>query len=139
MGRLDSILGRRSEVAAAYQKRLADCEDLVLPELNIHYGKISWFVYVVRLSETFDRSDRDWIVNNLQSRGIGCARYFAPIHQQPAYQNGTAGRRVLPVTEQVALRTIALPFFNRITESQIDEVSETLLELVKRRKEEPGR
>jgi dTDP-4-amino-4,6-dideoxygalactose transaminase len=33
---------------------------------------------------------------------------------------------MLPVTEQIAARTLALPFFNRITASQQEEVAGAL-------------
>jgi dTDP-4-amino-4,6-dideoxygalactose transaminase len=36
----------------------------------------------------------------------------------------------LPHTEHAADSTLALPFFNRITDAQIDEVCENLIELI---------
>jgi dTDP-4-amino-4,6-dideoxygalactose transaminase len=64
----------------------------------------------------------------MQMRGIGVGRYFAPIHLQPIYK-GWATPGTLPVTEQIAVRAIALPFFNRIQSDQIEEVCSTLAEL----------
>ncbi len=61
-------------------------------------------------------------------RGIGLGRYFAPIHLQPVYK-GWATPGTLSVTEQIASRAIALPFFNRIQNDQIAEVCSTLTEL----------
>jgi perosamine synthetase len=64
---------------------------------------------------------------SLLEQGIGCARYFAPIHLQPAYESVPRARQaVLPVTELVARRTLALPFFNRISTAEIDSVASTL-------------
>jgi perosamine synthetase len=68
----------------------------------------------------------------MQSRGIGCGRYFAPIHWQPAYKNWEGLRHALPNTEWSALRTLALPFFNRIQPAEIDEVCSALPELIQR-------
>ena len=71
---------------------------------------------------------RDWIVRETHLRGIGVGRYFAPIHLQPIYKDwATSG--TLQVTERIAPRTIALPFFNRIQNDQIEEVCSTLTEL----------
>jgi dTDP-4-amino-4,6-dideoxygalactose transaminase len=36
----------------------------------------------------------------------------------------------LTVTERVAQRTLALPFFNRLTDGEIDEVCRTLREAI---------
>jgi perosamine synthetase len=92
--------------------------------------RISWFVYVVQLAETFSLEQRDAIVRQLAERGIGCGRYFAPIHMQPAYQREKHRSMELPVTESIAPRTLALPFFNKITETEIEEVCDTLQELI---------
>jgi perosamine synthetase len=84
------------------------------------------------LSSRFDRGHRDRIWQEMRSRGIGCGRYFAPIHLQPIYRTHAAatGREDLCNTEVIADRVLALPFFNQITESQIDEVCKTLEEIV---------
>jgi perosamine synthetase len=132
MKRIDKVLARREAVARSYNSRLSGNPNLVLPELSMPRRRISWFVYVVRLSSRFDRGHRDWIWQEMRSRGIGCGRYFAPIHLQPIYRTaaGAAGRADLCNTEAIADRVLALPFFNQITESQIDEVCATLKEIV---------
>jgi perosamine synthetase len=124
--RIEPILQQRDKVARQYQQSLAEISGLILPAIEIPDIRISWFVYVARLSAAFTEADRDSIVATLTNAGIGCGRYFAPIHLQPSYaawRNSAA----LPVTEAQASRTIALPFFNRITEDEIAQVSDTLL------------
>ena len=128
MHRIEEILDRRAEIAQKYGQRLAASEALVLPPLALPNRRISWFVYVVRLKEEYSEADRDRIINKMAAKGIACGRYFAPIHPQPPYRG--ENRVSLPVTESIGARTIALPFFNRITDSQLDEVSETLLSLL---------
>lgn len=134
--RLDVILARREAVARRYHERLAGHADLVLPEIDPAGIRTSWFVYVVRLGPDFAREDREWIVAGLQERGIGCQRYFAPLHLQP-HLSAALGHRPgdFPVAEAASDRTIALPFFNRIRDEEIDEVCETLLHLVRLRRE----
>jgi perosamine synthetase len=41
---------------------------------------MSWLVYVAQLRMQFTQLHRDWIVREMHMRGIGLARYFAPIH-----------------------------------------------------------
>jgi perosamine synthetase len=137
--RIGDILERRRAVARRYNEHLSQNTDIVLPAAEAPDTRISWFVYVVQLSEAFGMEDRDWIAGELNCRGIGCARYFAPIHLQPLYRRLFGYREGdLPVTEKAASRTIALPFFNRITDQQIAEVCITLQELVTHRKEAGG-
>jgi len=129
--RLESILRRRESAARKYHERLKNNPHLVLPEIDFADGRISWFVYVVRLNENFTRKERDSIVSRINEAGIGCGRYFAPIHLQPYYvKNFNYKTGDFPTAEHAAERVIALPFFNRITDAQIDEVCETLEKLI---------
>ena len=131
MHRLPEILSRREQIARLYHHHLSSEPALTLPLIDIPNTHISWFVYVVRLTEAFTPAHRDQIIHDLERANIGCGRYFAPIHLQRAYTEFTP-RTPLPITESVASRTIALPFFNRINESQIATVCETLKQAIGR-------
>ena len=130
MKRIEAILSVREEIARKYSDRLKENKNVRLPALALPNRKISWFVYVVRLSERYSQVHRDWIVQEMNRRGIGCGRYFAPIHLQPAYQGAAARSMDLRITETEASRCVALPFFNRLQDEQIDEVCENLCELI---------
>ena len=118
MQRLDEILDKRRLVAATYRNLLAGRDDLLLPPL--HPGATSWFVYVVRVP-----AQRDRILHALAEGAIQCGRYFAPIHQQPAYA-GWPLTQSLKVTEAESQRTLALPFFSNLPESACRYVAEHL-------------
>ncbi len=125
--RIESIVDRRQTLAALYQNRLASCPDILTPSLEAGFGRISWFTYVIQLSASFERSGRDWICDRLISRRIGAGRYFAPLHRQPVMEDYVF-KNNLPVTEHVADRVLALPFFNQMTGAEVQEVSDTLQE-----------
>ena len=135
LNRIDAILSRREAIARKYDEKLKGDENLILPPLIVPRRKISWFVYVVRLSGDFSEVHRDWIVKQMDHRGIGCGRYFAPIHLQPAYRDVSTLRTDLSATEYQASRSLALPFFNRLEERQIDDVCENLCELTHQARE----
>ena len=128
--RIDAILAARSSRAALYDCQLRGKGGLVLPALRVPDGRVSWFTYVVRLREGSTAVQRDAVAWKLQEQGIGCGRYFAPIHWQGAYISAGFGELVLEVTESTASRTLALPFFNRISEDQVAEVSIRLLDAI---------
>ena len=133
LGRIGGILERRRAIAEEYDRRLRECAELLtLPRLTATNCVISWFVYVVRLGSELGAEERDRIRQTLIDRGIGCGRYFAPIHLQPAYRSSPAAHARLPVTEEQAARTLALPFFNRISGEQIAEVCDCLIEAVRK-------
>jgi perosamine synthetase len=125
IGRLKTILQKRAAVAAAYHHHLSGHGAIVVPPQAISNGSISWFVYVIRLNA----KSRDNLMHGLTTAGIGCGRYFAPIHLQPAY---AAWRHAadLPVTEAEASRTLALPFFNDLNEAEVEEVCSTVKDLL---------
>jgi len=124
MSRLDEILHKRAAVASAYHQRLSRYRELTLPPLSVADGRVSWFVYVVRLNKNAPVS-RDAVMRGLAAAGIASGRYFAPIHLQPSYAAWRNSAN-LPLTEAEAARTIALPFFNNIEAGAMDTVSNTL-------------
>jgi perosamine synthetase len=128
--RIEPILERREAIARGYQRRLQDRPDVELPPIALARRRISWFVYVLRLRGHRAPSYRDKVLQAMASRGIACGRYFAPIHQQPAYRTQPHRCMDLAHTEAIAQRTLALPFFNRITDEQIGEVCRALDEVM---------
>lgn len=130
--RLETTLERREAIAREYHRRLQGSLDLELPAIALPRRRISWFVYVLRLSQRFTASHRDHIVREMASRGIACGRYFAPIHLQPAYRSQPHRCMTLAQTESIAPRTLALPFFNKISVEQIEDVCQTLSELLRK-------
>ena len=130
LGRIDKILAKREEIAKQYNERLKEIEGVVIPRFE-EYKKISWFVYVVRLTDEFSREDRDEVLAKLKKKGIGCSNYFSPIHLQPFYRKMFGYEEGdFPVTERISERTIALPFYNKLKEEQIDYVCESLKNLI---------
>lgn len=130
MRRVEEILARREEVARRYCELLAKNVAVRVPAVDVPGQRLSWFVFVVQVPE------RDRVAERLASAAIATGRYFAPLHLQPAYapssrpksliERGAAPGWDLPVTEAVGRRVLALPFFNRITEEQIQRVTAAL-------------
>ncbi|MCI0438835.1 MAG: DegT/DnrJ/EryC1/StrS family aminotransferase [Chloroflexi bacterium] len=129
--RLPEILEARARVAEMYDERLRDVEGIETPFTSPDV-KRSWFVYVARLSEQYDRQQRDSLVSSLRSDGIGCGIYFPPIHQFEFYREMLEfGPADFPVSTSIGARTIALPFHNRLTEPEVDTVVSTLTKHMK--------
>ncbi len=125
--RMESFIVQRQRVFDLYQHHLAGLEEILRPAAACSDERISWFVYVVALREGTPRERRDAVLEELRRRGIGCRNYFSPIHLQPFYRDRFGLREgMFPVTESVAARTIALPFFNQLTEGDIARVAAAL-------------
>ena len=125
--RLPEILARRAAVAAAYNRLLEDLPGVSVPVIPPHI-EMSWFVYVVRLEEGIDR---DRVLELLQQRGVQCKPYFTPIHLQPYYRKSFGFQEGdFPVTEGVGRQVLALPFYNRLQEKQVEYVAGSLREAI---------
>ncbi|HEY3192235.1 MAG TPA: DegT/DnrJ/EryC1/StrS family aminotransferase [Solirubrobacterales bacterium] len=132
--RLGEMLNARDNVAALYRERLTqlgaapageeDGADLVLPCENSGEERRSWFVFVVQLPAT---ADRDVVISSLASNGIASKAYLPCIHLLPPYREryGFSGGE-FPVAERVSERSLALPFFTSMTETQVDRVCTAL-------------
>jgi perosamine synthetase len=127
--RLEEILAKRRAAAGLYDQALKGLVDkgvLHLPPMHDR-STASWFVYVVRLADEFTAARRDAVLAALRTNAIGCNNYFAPIHTQPFIRELLGTREgQFPVTERVAARTIALPFFAGLGEPQVARVAEVL-------------
>jgi len=117
--RIDEIKAKRRQVAKWYQEMLAGDERLIVPT-EPDGCEISWFVFVVRLTEGFTPAQRDRILQEMTEQGIQVGNYFPPVHLQPfmvekfGYRKGD-----FPVTESVSERTIALPFYNNLAKDEV--------------------
>jgi len=128
--RIAEILAKRDQVARWYSERLEGWDGLRVP-YSSSTAKRSWFVYVTLLSERYSAQDRNRVLDGLSRKGIGCRNYFAPIHLQKFYRERFGcGEGDFPVTESVAARTIALPFYSNLQQGQVEQVVDTLRQLL---------
>jgi len=128
--RLDGMLADRARVAGWYREALAGIEDLTLPCPDAGGNVRGWFVFVVQLPHGVDR---DATVRSLGERGIQSKPYLPAIHLMSAYRERFGHREgEFPVCEDVAARSIALPFFPAMREGQVGRVAEQLRDVLAR-------
>jgi dTDP-4-amino-4,6-dideoxygalactose transaminase len=124
LDRLDDLLAGRARAAGWYREALAGFEGLDLPCEDADGAVRGWFVFVVQLPHGVDRDDT---IRALAARGIPSKPYMPAIHLMSFYRERFGHREgEFPVCEDVAARSIALPFFPEMTESQVAEVAEAL-------------
>jgi perosamine synthetase len=124
MKRLDDMLAGRSRVADLYREALCEIDGLELPCPDQDGDRRGWFVFVVQLPRGVHRDDT---VRLLAQRGIQSKPYLPAIHLMSFYRELFAHREgQFPVCEDVAARSLALPFFPEMTEGQVARVAEQL-------------
>ena len=124
LARLEQMLDARARLAALYRQALSGIEGLGLPCADAGGDRRGWFVFVVQVPRGVDR---DATVRELGAAGVQSKPYLPAIHLMSFYRE-RFGHRVgeFPVCEDVAARSLALPFFPEMSEGQVARVAEVL-------------
>jgi perosamine synthetase len=129
--RLERMLADRARIAALYGEALTEVEGLGMPCPNSDGDVRGWFVYVVQLPRGVDR---DRAVVELAARGVQSKPYLPAIHLMSFYRERFGHREAeFPICEDVAARSLALPFFPAMDDGQVARVVEALRGVLDRR------
>jgi perosamine synthetase len=122
--KLDRMLELRSAAAARYAELLSEVDGVELAPADDADHRRSWFVYVVKLAPELDRAR---VMVELRERGVDVAEYVPCIHLL-TYMRERFGFREgqFPVAEEIASRTLALPFFPGIEPDDQEYVVDAL-------------
>lgn len=121
--RIEEFLIQRARVAQEYSDMFRGMDWLRVP-IEKKYVRMSWFVYVITLAEGIDRAA---VARAAANRGVPVRAYFSPVHlQRYILEHLGHGPRGLALTESIAQRTLALPFHNKLTPSEIEQVVDAL-------------
>lgn len=121
LGRLDAFIDRRRQLAARYDRLLADSAAAplaCLPEAGHGYH-----LYVVRVP------DRDRVHARMRDKGIGCNVHYVPVHLHPWYRRtyGT-GAGLCPQAEAAYGEILSLPIYPELSDAAQDRVVAALNE-----------
>ena len=132
MRRLPQSLQKRQTVAKHYINRLAANPHLVLPTIDAE-SVMSWFVFVVRLATSYTQEERDRVIRGMRNHDVGANDYFPCIHLQPFYREQFDFHPgMFPIAESVSHRTLAIPFYNDLSDRDIEFVCQTLELMISR-------
>ena len=70
--------------------------------------------------------DRDNLISYLNDKNITTKIYFDPVHLSHYYREKLGYNCVLPVTEEMARRTITLPMYPSLSRDEMDFIAETI-------------
>ena len=122
--RIAGMLADRARVARLYREALSGIEGLELPCEDRGGERRGWFVFVVQLPRGVDR---DETVRRLAELGVQSKPYLPAIHLMSFYRERFGHREgEFPVCEDVAARSLALPFFPGLGQAQVERVAEAL-------------
>jgi dTDP-4-amino-4,6-dideoxygalactose transaminase len=113
LARLDELLAARRRVAAGYTERLAEPVQTPSVDEGDEHG---WQAYVVQVER------RDDVLAALRARGIEAQLGTYAVHRLRAYRD----QGPFPGAEAAYARALALPLHSRLTDADLDRVSEAL-------------
>ena len=118
LSRLEDDNSRRAAIAARYREELGGLERLGLLAEPPESARISNSMFAVVLDEGVDR---DGFRDSLAKQGVQTSVHFSPVHRFELYAESGAE---LPVADAFAARTVSLPMFPELSESQQAQVVE---------------
>lgn len=132
--KLERFQTRRREVATAYTRAFGDVEALETPVQRDNVDH-AWHLYALRLRLNTLRIGRDQFIEELTARNIGTSVHFIPIHLHPFYRDKYGYRPDdFPVAHSNYQRLISLPLNPRLTDQDVTDVIEAVLDVVRRHK-----
>ncbi|MFO0891118.1 MAG: DegT/DnrJ/EryC1/StrS family aminotransferase [Isosphaeraceae bacterium] len=125
LGRLPSILARRTALAERYEHGLRSVGGLVTPFVP-DWARPNFQSYPVRVTPEFPIG-RDALMQALLERGVSTRRGIMNAHQEPAY--AAPGGPRLPHSESARDSVILLPLYDGLGEDEQGFVIECLTDL----------
>ena len=122
--RLDAIVARRRELAAAYAKAIGELPGLRLVA-DPPWGTTNFQSCWVEVGPGYGW-DRDGLLAALADADISARSGIMAAHRQPAYANRDTGGLALPGTEHLTDNTLILPLFHQMSESEQARVIDVL-------------
>lgn len=119
MGRLESFVARRREVAAAFDEALAGLDGIsaVTPPTG---SCSNYYKYVALLDPGIDRAAFKAEMSGAHGVAMSGEVYASPLHAQPVFAELAHGP--LPVAEDVCARHVCLPVLSDMSDAEVEQV-----------------
>ena len=125
LARLEAFKTRRTEITARYNAALADVPGLRIPVQRDDVDPV-WHLYPVRILDGRRRE----VFEKMRERGIGVQVNYIPVYWHPVYAELGYQRGMCPNAEAFYAEELSLPLYPDLTDAQVDEVVETLADIV---------
>ena len=128
--KLEEKVERKRQIARIYTELLKDEPDLTIP-YEAPWAKNVYWMYGILIGQGFG-VQRDELMRLLRKKGVETRAFFYPMHRQPVYQGDdprfpdVTGN--YPVSDDLGRRGLYLPSGLTLTNEQIHQVVEKLLE-----------
>lgn len=124
--RLSAMRHRCEEICARYERGFAGVRGIELPRI-VDGSRSARHLFTIQV----DPSRRDAVLSQLQTKEIGVAVNFRPIHLFSYYRETFSYRGgEFPEAERIGASTISLPLYPRLLDEEVDYVIDTVRQIV---------
>jgi len=119
------IQAKRRRVWEYYAQHLAGCaakHDVQMPHVPQHCEQAYHMFYVLLPS----LEQRQALIAHLKAQSILSVFHYVPLHESDMGRKIAARRAHCPVTEDVSARLLRLPFYNDLSDSELQRVVEAI-------------
>ncbi|MCO4784896.1 MAG: UDP-4-amino-4,6-dideoxy-N-acetyl-beta-L-altrosamine transaminase [Marinomonas atlantica] len=127
LNRLDSFIKRRRELVQRYYQLLSGLPIQLPGEAD--YAFSSWHLFPIVLNEALTEQ-RPAIFQYLREHDIGTQVHYIPVHTQPFYKQMGFSWGQFPVAEEYYARTLSLPLFPELSDTDQEYVVQTLKDAI---------
>ena len=130
--KLKTFHQRRREIAAQYNQAFNRFEHFELPAER-EDAQHAWHLYVLRLRLERMSISRDQFIEELGARNIFTSVHFIPVHLHPYYRDKYCYRpESFPIAYHEYQRMISLPIYPRMSDGDVADVIEAVIEVAKK-------
>lgn len=125
ISKLSGFKARRQQIHDQYNAAFQSNEQLTVPGI-VDGASPAWHLYPLRVPAERRRS----IFEQLRERGIGVQVNYIPAYWHPVFEDLGYKRGMCPNAELYYSQEISLPLFPALSDSQVNEVIESVLDVV---------
>ena len=129
---MDKITARRGAIFHRYAAMLAPLVEsglIRIPVVPQHCTPNYHLFYVLAANI----EERTALIEHLRAAGILAVFHYVPLHSSPFAQSLDIPRTRLPVTEELSARLLRLPMYFDLTDNDVEEVANSVLEFYRAR------
>jgi UDP-4-amino-4,6-dideoxy-N-acetyl-beta-L-altrosamine transaminase len=129
LGKLDSFVKRRREIAGIYNKAFENNDYFDIPVERV-YARSSYHLYPIRLKEGM-KNKKIKVFSAMREKGLGVQVHYIPIYLHPYYQRIGFKPHLCPVAENFSEREISIPLYPAMTKQDVEDVVDKICETFK--------
>jgi dTDP-4-amino-4,6-dideoxygalactose transaminase len=126
--RYESLLKRRHEIVAKYEKAFKDTR-VIMPKHTGENHTSSGHLYLTRL-EGITLEERNEIITKMEERGISTNVHYKPLPLLTAYKDLGFDIKDYPNAYHLFENEISLPIYSTLSDDEVDYISRNLLEIL---------